>query len=185
VSVDRPRVLVVCTANVARSPLFAAMLTDRLGADVEVVSAGVRARVGDPAAEASQQLASARGLDVSGHRSQPVTADLVRSADLVLTMSERQRDACGPLAPGAGTRTFTLREFARLLADVDDAEVVPDAPGDRLRWLQHRAHGARPRSLPPTATEDIADPIRRPWEDWLRLGFDLDDLLERIWPSEA
>jgi protein-tyrosine-phosphatase len=50
-------VLVVCTANVARSPLFAAMLADRLGEAARVTSAGVRAREGDEAAEASQLLA--------------------------------------------------------------------------------------------------------------------------------
>jgi protein-tyrosine phosphatase len=184
VSGDRPRVLVVCTANVARSPLFAAMLAERLGEDVEVVSAGTRARAGDPAAEASQRLAGARGLDLSSHRSRPVTPDLVRSAELVLTMSERQRDACATLVAGAAARTFTLRELARLVGSLDRDEAERD-PLARLRWLRDQGHLARPRSLPAPSAEDVDDPIRRPWEDWLRLGSDLDHLLDRLLPPQA
>jgi protein-tyrosine phosphatase len=175
-------VLVVCTANVARSPLFAAMLAGRLGDGVTVSSAGTRAREGDPAAEGSAVLAEHRGLDLGGHRSRPVSPELVARADLVLTMSERQRDHCASLTAGAATRVYTVREFARLLDAVDAAD-APPAPAGRLAWLRDQAHLARPRALPPTGPEDISDPIRASWPVWAELGEDLDDLLDRIAPA--
>jgi protein-tyrosine phosphatase len=174
-------VLVVCTANIARSPLFQAMLADRLGDGVTVSSAGVRAREGDPAAEGSALLAEQRGLDLSAHRSRPVTSDLVRSADLVLTMSERQRDVCAPLAAGSASRVYTVREFARLLGAVDRA-AAPADPAARLAWLRDEAHLARPRALPARGSEDVADPIRSSWPEWEAMAATLDDLLDHIEP---
>jgi protein-tyrosine phosphatase len=175
------QVLVICTANVARSPLFAAMLAHRLDDEVTVSSAGVRAREGDPAAEGSVRLAEQRGLDLSSHRSRPVSAELVDAAGLVLTMSERQRDACAPMAAGAASRIYTVREFARLLRAVELA-AAPEGPAARLAWLRDQAHLARPRALPAAGREDIADPIRAPWPEWEAMAATLDDLLDRIAP---
>jgi protein-tyrosine phosphatase len=171
------RLLVVCTANVARSPLAEAMLRERLGGEgVGFASAGTRAREGLPAAEGSSDLAAERGLDLSDHRSRAVTAKLVEVADLVLTMSERQRDVCTPLAPGTAGRVFTLREFVRLLEAVDTTD-APTAPSPRLHWLRDQAHLARPRAVPAPGREDIADPIGREWDQWVELGADLDRLV--------
>jgi protein-tyrosine phosphatase len=186
------QVLVVCTANIARSPLFAAMLAARAGDTdlaedragdagdgIRVGSAGTRARPGVGAAEGSQVLANRRGLDLTGHRSRPVTAELIATSELVLTMSERQRDACAPLATQAAARVFTVREFARLTGPLDRT-TTPAGPAARLRWLRDQAHLARPRSLAPAGPEDVADPIRAPWPAWEVMAADLDDLLDRI-----
>jgi protein-tyrosine phosphatase len=172
-------VLVVCTANIARSPLFAAMLAARAGDGVRVTSAGVRAREDDGAAEGSQLLGRARGLDLAAHRSRPVTAELIAASDLVLTMSERQRDRCAPLAAQAASRVFTVREFARLVARLDRTG-APTDPAGLLRWLRDQAHLARPRTLPAAGKEDVADPIQATWPEWETMAADLDDLLDRI-----
>lgn len=172
--------LVVCTANVARSPLAAALLRAQIGApDVTVTSAGTHARDGDPAADGARALAVERGLDLSSHRSQPVTAGAIADADLVLTATEEHRDHCGGLAPGAGPRTFTLQEFARLLQETP-FEQGPVRIADRLLWLRSQAHYARPRSVRPREPEDIADPVRGGEQVWRRLGDTLDDLTQRI-----
>lgn len=169
------RLLVVCTANIARSPLAGAMLAASCrDHGIEVVSAGTHARTGDPAAEPSQRMARDRGLDLSEHRSQAVTASLVAEAGLVVTMSERHRDRCAPLAAGAGSYVFTLRELGRLLVAAD-LDGVPSAAPDRLGWLADRAHLARPRASPAPGPEDVHDPIRDPEVAWLRMGAALDD----------
>jgi protein-tyrosine phosphatase len=172
-------VLVVCTANVARSPLFAAMLASRLGSSVEVASAGVRARDGYPAAEFARKLAEQRDLDLSTHRSQPITSELVAGADLVLTMSERQRDTCASLAARSADRVYTVKELVRLLDAVDTSQASPD-PAARLAWSREQAHLARPRAAPAKDTEDVADPIRSPWPDWEAMGRTFDELVDRI-----
>ena len=173
-------VLVVCTANQARSPVAEVLLEHALRAPgLSVSSAGVRARDGLSAAEMAVELAAARGLDLSQHRSRRVTPDLVAQSDLILTMSERQRDHCAGLAPGAGSRTFTLREFVRLL-DAAKVSGGPVTTTDRLRWLRGQAHVARPVAIRPPDPEDLADPINEPWSVWQQLGTELDHLVERI-----
>jgi protein-tyrosine phosphatase len=173
-------VLVVCTANIARSPLAEAMLAASIGPlGVRVGSAGVAARWGLPAAERSQQLAEARGLDLSAHRSQPVTEELIRSSALVLTMSERHRDRCAPLVAGAGAHVFTVRELVRLL-EVVDLDRAPAAVTDRLPWVVEQAHLARPTARPARGREDIYDPIRDPEPAWLEMGATLDRTIGAI-----
>lgn len=174
------QVLVVCTANIARSPLAEAMLARELGDGVQVASAGTRAREGFAAAPESVELGEQRGLDLRGHRSRPVSPALVADAELVLTMSERQRDAVAPLSPRTAGRVFTLREFDRLTRAVEP-DVAPDGSRlDRLLWWRDQAHLARPMAPPASGREDIADPIGRPWEHWVRLGQQLDELVPTL-----
>ena len=174
------RVLLVCTANIVRSPLAAAMLASACDtAGIEVASAGVRARPGLPAAEYTQELALRRGLDLSDHRSHPLEAAHIAASALVLTMTEYQRDYCAPLAHGAGTYTFALRELVRLLAVVDLGG-GPSEPQPRADWLVERAHLARPRASRPYLAEDVIDPVRAPWPAWVEMAATLDDLLGHL-----
>jgi protein-tyrosine phosphatase len=166
-------ILVVCTANVARSPLAEVMLAASV--DVEVVSGGTQAREGDTAAVRSQELAAARGLDLTEHRSKPVTPDTIDHAELVITMSERHRDHCGILVPGAGPKVFTLRELVRLL-DASDATT----PASSVAALAERAHLARPAAARAWRAEDVHDPIQDPWPAWVKMGASLDELLAPV-----
>ena len=177
-------VLVVCRANVARSPLAEVMLADALAPlGVEVSSAGIQAVTGSPPARGSVELAAERGLDLTAHRSRPVTPELLAGADLVLTMSENQRDTCSRLVAGAGRYTFTLRELDRLAAHADTPArppggVPPGAAG--TAGLIEAAHLARPAARPPRGREDIPDPIGLDWEHWLTLAEELDDVVARL-----
>ena len=179
------RLLVVCRANVARSPLAEVLLADALdGLDAQVASAGIQAATGSPPARGSVELAAARGLDLTGHRSRPVTTQILIGADLVLTMSENQRDTCTRLVAGSGRYTFTLRELDRLLehagtAAASSAEASAH-PGARLADLVEDAHLARPSARPPRGREDVPDPIGRDWDHWWALAEELDLLIGRL-----
>lgn len=76
----------------------------------EVRSAGTHAMDGAPAHPDARAVAAEAGLDISAHRSQPLTADLVRWADIVLGMS-----------PGHVARARALDETAdiRLITEFD------------------------------------------------------------------
>jgi protein-tyrosine phosphatase len=171
-------VLVLCRANVARSPLAEVMLAAAELPGVRVTSAGVRAREDWPAAEESQQLAADRGLDLSDHRSLPVTPDLMDRAHLVLAMSESIRDLATPLSPGAATKTFTLRELVRLTEPLDPSHLGAGAA--RLAWVRDEAHLARPVARRADGPEDVSDPMGRPWDRWVEMGRTLDELLGRL-----
>jgi len=90
------RIVVVCLGNINRSAYAAALLRTRLGTTDDdgptVVSAGF---IGPdrPSPPEAIGVAAARGVDLSGHRSQLITADVSRDADLVLVMNRAQRAA--------------------------------------------------------------------------------------------
>ncbi len=91
---DRPttyNILFVCTGNTCRSPLAEVItqhgLEQRGWNHVRVDSAGTSAMWGAPASEGSLTAAADVGLDLSGHRSQPLTRKLVEQADIILAMT--------------------------------------------------------------------------------------------------
>ena len=83
--------LFVCTGNTCRSPMAAAIATSLLEArgwtHVAVQSAGTGAASGAAASPHAVDVAREHDLDLSAHSSQPLTAELVQWADLILTMS--------------------------------------------------------------------------------------------------
>ncbi|MFN2468402.1 MAG: arsenate reductase ArsC [Gaiellaceae bacterium] len=92
---NRPEVLFVCVRNAGRSQMAAALMRHRGQGSVEVRSAGSDPgeRVNPVVVEVLEEL----GLDVSDAFPKPVTDDLVRAADAVVTMG--CGDAC-PIYPG-------------------------------------------------------------------------------------
>jgi protein-tyrosine phosphatase len=107
------RVLFVCTGNTCRSPLAAAALAAELGPEagrIEVTSAGTAAWEGQPASEASVEIATRDGIDLASHRSRRATPAMVRAADLVLVMEREHLRAVHAL--GADPRhTHVLCEW--------------------------------------------------------------------------
>lgn len=110
------RVIFVCTGNICRSPLAEALLVRELaerGADgFEVSSAGTGAWNGTPASEGAYLVGLEHGLDLSRHRARPLTRDVVREADVVLTMSRHHRIRAQEL--GGEGRTYVLGEYVGL-----------------------------------------------------------------------
>lgn len=155
------RIEVVCTGNIARSPLAAALLDaearSRLGpgAPVIVTSSGIHGWDRHPAVEGMQHEAAARGVDLSAHRSARTTPRRVGRADLVLTMTEQQRGAIHRSVPDAMGRTFTVREFARLARQVATPDGARDS-AERARRIIAACHAAR--DDPVLRDENVDDP---------------------------
>lgn len=89
-----PEVLFVCGESAARGQMAAALLTKRAGGSVHVRSSGRLPSQGDWAIE--DALAEA-GIDLSGEVPMPLSDEVVRAADTVVTMG--CRDVC-PVYPG-------------------------------------------------------------------------------------
>lgn len=108
------RLLFVCTGNTCRSPLAEALARreaiERGLADVEVASAGTSAWDGAPASDGALLVALERGLDLSGHRAQQLTRELVQSHDVVLAMGPHHVERAEAL--GGEGRTHLLSTFA-------------------------------------------------------------------------
>ena len=107
-------VVFVCTGNTCRSPLAEALckarLAERLGctaADLpergfHILSAGVAAMAGGPAADEAVEVARVYGADLTTHRSRPLTPDLAAQADYLVAMTRGHllavAEGCGGLA---------------------------------------------------------------------------------------
>lgn len=126
--------LFVCTANVTRSPAAAAFfeaLAIKSGEHWVVSSAGVKALKGGSPNNVVKYAISRQKLDISKHRSQPVTKKLLASFRWILVMEAKHRDAIITLDPDAGRKTFCLRNFA-----VSDPTIPTDFPDPTGKDIQ-------------------------------------------------
>ena len=121
-----PEVLFVCVHNAGRSQMAAGLTKLRSGGRVHVRSAG-----SDPADEvnpAAVQAMAEVGLDISDEFPKPLTDEVVRLADVVITMG--CGDAC-PIYPGKHYEDWVLDdpagqdlETVRRIRDEIDARVT-------------------------------------------------------------
>ncbi len=124
------QILLVCTGDICRSPLAAALLQRALAQrginDLDVSSAGTGAWDGAPVSEGAYLVGLERGLDLSAHRARLLTRELVDAADLILTMARHHRARVDEL--GGESQVFVLGEYAG--REGDEAEVSDPFGGD-------------------------------------------------------
>jgi len=125
-------ILFVCTGNTCRSPmaegLFKQMLAQKLHCTVDdlpergfvVSSAGLAAGYGAEASPETLELLQQRGIDLSGHESQPLTERLLNHADFIYTMTRGHRSAILAERPDMTDRVEVLKR---------DGTDVPDPIG--------------------------------------------------------
>ena len=115
----RKRVLILCTANSARSQMGEGLLRHDHGDQFEVESAGTKATQVRP--EAIKVMAEI-GIDISGHRSKIADEFAAQSFDYVLTVCDNAKESC-PIFPGHGIR---------LHYSFEDPASVQGSEGERL-----------------------------------------------------
>ena len=99
---------------------------------VTVSSAGTGAWDGAPVSEGAYLVGLEHGLDLSGHRAQLLTRELVKSADLILTMSGHHRARVAEL--GGEDKVHLLGEYAG--RDESRAEVSDPFGSDLASYRQ-------------------------------------------------
>jgi len=118
-------IVTVCTANICRSPMGAALLQHALAAQPEplrslrVISAGVAARGGEPVSMNSVLALKKVGIDVSQHRSQSLTQKMLDEALAVLCMTESHRALIMVQADPVPKNVFLFREFVPNVPDIE------------------------------------------------------------------
>ena len=103
------KVLFICTGNVCRSPMAEGLLRRALGDKIEVFSAGLGAGHGQPPSAHAIEVLRKEGIDISDIRSQPVSADLLREADHIFTMTQDHLDMLLLLFPEMAPKARLLR----------------------------------------------------------------------------
>lgn len=126
---EMPEVLFVCVQNAGRSQMAASLLTLRSGGGVGVRSAG-----SDPA-EIVQPLAAEvmaeLGVNLGDAFPKPLTDEVVRAADVVVTMG--CGDAC-PIYPGKRYEDWEVGDPAETLS-YDEVRAIRDDIDARVQRL--------------------------------------------------
>lgn len=118
-------VLFVCSANMCRSPmaevLFKHMLSQR-GTDVDwhITSAGVWAWDGNRASQGAVKAVERKGFDLSNHRSQLITREMIVESDLILVMEQNHKQALQASFPTYSSRIYLLSEMVGMKHDIID-----------------------------------------------------------------
>ena len=102
-------ILVLCSGNICRSPIAAALLACHLS-DKTVGSAGLAAPVGAPADPMAIEFAAELGLDLSAHRARHVTLSMCQAADLILVMEQCHKAELRRRYPQVWGKVFRLGE---------------------------------------------------------------------------
>src|ERR671911_2820668 len=125
---DVPEVLFVCVQNSGRSQMAAALLHQRAAGLVHVRSAG-----SNPAEEINVNVVTALrelGVDVSQEFPKPLTDEVVRAADAVITMG--CGDAC-PIYPGKRYEDWEVDDPAE--KSLDEVRAIRDEIDQRVSDL--------------------------------------------------
>lgn len=180
-------ILVLCTANICRSPIAEALLMSRIarrGLPATVTSAGLLAGGRQSPPEVVTVLAS-WGLDVSEHVSRQMTRTDLERADLVVGMERAHVREAVVLLPSAWPRTFTLKELVRRGAEAGARGQQEDFDA----WLV-RVHDGRERRdlLGDSPFDDIADPYGGTASDYETTLAEIRGLVTRLldllWPVD-
>jgi protein-tyrosine phosphatase len=172
-------VLVLCTANLCRSPTAEVLLARRFaehGVEAHVHSAG-RHPGGHGSPEPALHAFGTLGVDLREHRSRTLTREMLAEADLVIAMArEHVRDAVA-LDPDVWSRTFTLKELVRR-----GEAAGRRSPSEELSaWLRRVEAGRSASALLGSArADDVADPIGGPTRGYRRMVREVDALAGRL-----
>jgi protein-tyrosine phosphatase len=158
---DAFTILAVCTGNICRSPAVERLLANQLGPTVRVSSAGTHALVGHPISEPMAALLRRIGVEPEPFEARRLSEQMLKEADLILPMTRAHRGLIVELWPAAVRRAFTLREFARLLANVDPSALPRGTLAGRLHAAIRLAAAERGRWRTSPEEDDVVDPFRR------------------------
>ena len=148
-------ILLVCRANLCRSPSAEVMLSRALagaGVDASVSSAGLEVVEGQVAPEDFVEIALVRGIDLRAHRPTSFSKDVAEQTGLVLAMTRSLLRTMVLGAPSIWPRSFTLLEVVRR-----GTSTTPPVAGESMAGWLSRVHASRDR-----AELDVSRPHRRP-----------------------
>ncbi|MGW8380214.1 arsenate reductase/protein-tyrosine-phosphatase family protein [Actinacidiphila sp. SB3-2] len=187
------RILHVSTGNVCRSPIterltrhaLAGRLGDARSGGIVVESAGTWGHEGAPMEDHAAEVLLEHGADPEGFRGRELLDEHVIRADLVLTATRDHRAQVISMGHSAGLRTFTLKEFTRLVRAIDAATLpLPQsAEGvvERARALVQAAAALRGWLLAPSPEADeIHDPYGAPIPYFRTVGQEIDGALDPV-----
>ena len=153
-----PSIIIICTANMVRSPIAEALLRLKLNhkydtENLVVGSAGTWTVMDRPVVAKTQEVMQRiYGIDLSDHRSRLVSRSLLRPFDLILVMEAGQKEALWTEFPEMASRIYLLYEMIGRVRNVGDPiagttkdfeETAREIDDILTRGLERIAHLAR------------------------------------------
>ena len=177
--------LVVCTANVCRSPVVQRLLSRAFAnqADIDgetwvATSAGTgryQAEVDANTIAAAGEL----GVDVTTHQPRLLDRDVLDAdgADLVLTLERAHLRSVVALDTRAWPRTFTLKELAGRGAQ----QRPPTSLEGFFAWRDRMADGRAAASMiQPDPDDDVADPYGLSRSHYVTMAAEVNEAVQRL-----
>jgi arsenate reductase len=124
------RLLFLCTGNSCRSQMAEGWARQLGGDRIEAQSAGIEAHGKNP--RAIRVMAEA-GVDISGQDSTRVTDEMIRAADVVVTVCGHADEHCPVLPPGVKKFHWPLSDPARATGTEEEILAVFRATRDVVR----------------------------------------------------
>lgn len=110
-------ILFVCSGNSCRTPMAEGLMKTKIPEEfadrVQVVSAGTLGINGNPATYFGIQAAGDLGADISHHRSQGISRELLQESDIVFCMAQGHENILADQFPEFNENVFLLRGFDR------------------------------------------------------------------------
>ncbi len=125
----RTQILLVCTGNMCRSPMAAGLarqiLADRIGCTpddldahgFQIASAGTASGGGAGASDNAVRVMADRGIDLTRHRTRPMTVDALGQADYIWVMTRGHHAAAIRCLPQAAPKVSLVDPAGRDVAD--------------------------------------------------------------------
>jgi protein-tyrosine phosphatase len=184
--IEPVRILDVCTANLCRSPMAEALLRrqlERAGVEAQVVSCGVQVPEPGPPVPEVVETMRGFGIELSEHRSRPLTPQLAQGAQLVIGMTREHVREAVMTDPRLLDSAFTIKELARRVS----AQGFRPIDTDLMQWITALvADRDVEELLGASPLDDVADPIGGPLAGYQDTAAELSALVQHIvatvWP---
>ncbi len=132
------KIMFVCFGNTCRSPMaegaLRKLLENKNIFGIDVYSSGTAGGMGFEATPYAIEAAKIWEADISSHRSQPLSAEIIYRADLILAMEKSHCQEVLRLCPEAENKVYLLKKFP---VSGCNGEGVDDPIGAPLDMYNH------------------------------------------------
>jgi arsenate reductase len=143
-------ILFLCTGNSCRSQMAEGWTRHLGGPSINAQSAGIEAHGKNPRAIAVMQEA---GIDISQQASTRVTAAMLESADLIVTVCGHADEHCPALPPGKNKIHWPLEDPARASGSESEIMQVFRASRDDIKQRVQELLDSLPASGPTSTAQ--------------------------------